>query len=175
METLLDDLLAYSRAGRQRHPTEVVDTTDIIYNVTDLIAPPAGFKVNITGKMPVLRVERTPLETVFRNLIGNAVKHHHNPSDGLIEISARPHDHFVEFVVKDNGPGIDPIYHQRIFEMFQTLKPRDQVEGSGIGLAVVKRSVESRGGTIQIESNVGIGAIFRFTWPKTVTPHITEI
>ncbi len=73
------------------------------------------------------------------------------------------------FDVKDNGPGIDGAYHQRIFEMFQTLQPRDLVEGSGIGLAVVKRSVESRGGTIQVESNLGEGATFRFTWPKVVT------
>jgi signal transduction histidine kinase len=171
METLLDDLLAYSRAGRQRHPAELVDITDLIHNVTDIIVPPPGFAVNIIGKMPVLRIERAPLETVFRNLIGNAIKHHRNPSQGIVEISADDAgEHLVEFAVKDNGPGIDPIFHQRIFEMFQTLQPRDEVEGSGVGLAVVKRSVESRGGTIQVESKVGEGATFRFTWPKTVAP-----
>jgi signal transduction histidine kinase len=169
METLLDDLLAYSRAGRQRHPVERVDTAALIHNVTDMLAPPPHFTVKVLQPMPVMRVERIPLETVFRNLIGNAIKHHHHPAEGVVEISAQEQENFVEFAVTDNGPGIDPAYHQRIFEMFQTLQPRDQVEGSGVGLAVVKKFVESRGGTIQIESSLGSGATFRFTWPKSVT------
>lgn len=167
METLLDDLLAYSRAGRQRHPAEQVDTTELIHSVIDILTPPPNFTVKISGKLPVMRVERTPLETVFRNLIGNAIKHHHLPAGGVVEISAQDQGDFVEFAVSDNGPGIDPTYHQRIFEMFQTLQPRDQVEGSGVGLAVVKKFIESRGGTIQVESNLGQGATFRFTWPKS--------
>ncbi len=72
-----------------------------------------------------------------------------------------------EYLVKDDGPGIDEAYHQRIFEMFHTLRPRDQVEGSGIGLSVVKKIVESRDGTIEVNSSVGNGSIFRFTWLKT--------
>jgi signal transduction histidine kinase len=174
METLLDDLLAYSRAGRQRHSAELVDVHDVISNVIDMVAPPSGFEIKIAGTLPVLRVERPPLETVLRNLISNAIKHHPNPSEGVVEISVanskRDPARFVEFKVKDNGPGIDPEFHQRIFEMFQTLKPRDLVEGSGIGLAVVKRAVESRGGTIGVESRLGAGATFCFTWPKTTNP-----
>jgi PAS domain S-box-containing protein len=168
METLLNDLLAYSRAARQRHPVEVVDINDIIADATEFVAPPAGFAVRIDRKLPILRTERTPLEIIFRNLIGNAIKHHDNPAAGVVEISARDRGEFVEFVVKDNGPGIEPVYHQRIFEMFQTLKPRDLVEGSGVGLAVVKRTVESRGGSIQVVSDVGEGAAFCFTWPKVI-------
>jgi signal transduction histidine kinase len=71
----------------------------------------------------------------------------------------------VEFSIIDNGPGIEPRFHQRIFEMFQTLQPRDQLEGSGIGLALVKKLIESRGGTIEVLSDLGEGANFRFTWP----------
>jgi signal transduction histidine kinase len=168
METLLDDLLAYSRAGRQRHPAETVDTAELVRNVIEAVVPPTGFTVNILGTLPQMRVERAPLESVLRNLIGNAIKHHDAPA-GVIEISARELEDFVEFTVKDDGPGIAPEFHQRIFEMFQTLKPRDLVEGSGVGLAVVKRTVESRGGTVTVESHVGEGAIFRFTWPKKVT------
>ncbi len=97
METLLDDLLAYSRAGRRRHPVEEIDITDLIHNVTEIVAPPAGFVVKVVGKLPVLRVERTPLETVFRNLIGNAIKHHEHPTEGIVEISVHDHADFVEF------------------------------------------------------------------------------
>lgn len=174
METLLDDLLAYSRAGRQRNPPEVVDTDALLHNVIELVSPPPGFTIRTIGQFPVMRVERAPLETVFRNLIGNAIKHHHNLAEGLLEIRARQLDepgqeHLVEFIFKDNGPGIAPAFHARIFEMFQTLKPRDEVEGSGIGLAVVKRAIESRGGTIVVESELGEGATFRFTWPKATS------
>ncbi len=93
---------------------------------------------------------------------------------GLVEVSARDCDSYYEFTVADNGPGIDPIYHQRIFELFQTLKPRDEVEGSGNGLAIVKRLVESRGGTVAVDSTLGAGARFRFTWPKVVDFRTTE-
>ncbi len=75
---------------------------------------------------------------------------------------------FVEFIVQDNGPGIDRNFHQRIFGMFQTLKPRAQMEGSGMGLALVQKLVDMRGGTIHVESDPGQGARFRFTWPKNV-------
>ena len=74
----------------------------------------------------------------------------------------------VEFEVSDDGPGIAPQYHARIFEMFQTLQPRDQTEGSGMGLAIVKKLVESYGGTIAVESAGGQGSTFRFTWPRWV-------
>src|SRR6185436_14615620 len=98
---------------------------------------------------------------------GNSIKHHHNPSTGRVEIHAeiktQDRDKLVEFVVSDNGPGIEAKFHQRIFEMFQTLQPRDQVEGSGVGLALVKKLVESRGGVVEVESELGAGACFRFT------------
>jgi signal transduction histidine kinase len=68
--------------------------------------------------------------------------------------------------VADDGPGIDAAYHIRIFQLFQTLKPRDEIEGSGMGLALVKKTVESRGGQVQVASTAGQGAVFRFRWPK---------
>jgi signal transduction histidine kinase len=85
-------------------------------------------------------------------------------------IEAHEEAEWVEFVVTDDGPGIDPQFHKRIFGVFQTLKPRDEVEGSGMGLALVKRIVEMRGGTIQVQSASGQGATFRFTWPKVIPP-----
>jgi PAS domain S-box-containing protein len=166
METLLDDLLAYSRAGRYRHSPEAVDVAALVQEVVEFVGLPAGFTVTITDSLPVLVTERVPLETIFRNLIGNAFKHHHQSAQGVVTVSAQEGDEFVEFTVTDNGPGIAPEYHERIFGIFQTLRPRDQVEGSGIGLTVVKKLVESRSGSIHVESTVGQGATFRFTWPK---------
>lgn len=166
MEKLLDDLLAYSRAGRHRHPPELVNTATLVHEVVELLSPPPGFTMQVAQAMPTLTTERVPLETIFRNLIGNAFKHHHQPAAGVVCVSAKDKDEWIEFSIADNGPGIDPAHHERIFQIFQTLKPRDQVEGSGIGLTVVQRLVESRGGQIYVESTEGQGATFRFTWPK---------
>jgi signal transduction histidine kinase len=102
---------------------------------------------------------------VLRNLINNAIKHHDGLS-GRVDVKARALDGWVEFSVCDDGPGIAPEYHERIFQMFQTLRPRDEVEGSGMGLAIVKKAVEEKGGRIRVESEAGRGACFVFTWPK---------
>ncbi len=166
MEKLLDDLLTYSRAGRVRHAPELVDTQLVVQEAVEYLNLPQGFDVEIAGPLPTLYTERVPLATVFRNLIENAYKHHDHPSCGAVRISAEEQAAAVVFAVSDNGPGIDPAYHARIFVMYQTLKPRDQVEGSGIGLPVVKKIVESRGGAVRLESAVGAGTTFFITWPK---------
>ena len=165
MDRLLVDLLEYSRAGRKHYTLERVDTAELVRSVVEILNPPPGFAVTLGEKMPTVATERVPLETVLRNLIGNAVKHHPNPATGEVSVTAELEDTEVRFTVADNGAGIDPKYHIRIFEIFQTLKPLDTSEGSGIGLTVVKRLVESRGGAIQIISAMGEGATFRFTWP----------
>lgn len=168
MERLLDDLLTYSRIGRRDGGVEEVSVAALVQDTVELLTPPAGFQVTIISKLPTLCTHRTPLELVFRNLIGNAIKHHHQPAQGEVQIGAQDKDDLVEFWVSDNGPGIDSQYHERIFGLFQTLQPRDQVEGSGMGLALVKKTVEYRGGTIQVNASLGSGAIFYFTWPKHV-------
>jgi signal transduction histidine kinase len=168
MELMIEDLLAYSRAGRKRHEPVIVDTAVLVHDVAELLAPPAGFVVTADPALPVLTAERAPLETVLRNLIGNAIKHHNRPQEGQVTVRAqselRGRAQWYEFVVADDGPGIDPEFHARIFEMFQTLRARDEVEGSGIGLAVVKKIVESRGGRIWVESGPGQGTAIHFTW-----------
>ena len=165
MERLLDDLLAFSRAGRVQHAPERVATDDLVRSVFELLAPPPGFQLIADASLPIFTTERVPLETVLRNLIGNAIKHH-DRRDGCVQVSAKEMEDWVEFSVADDGPGIAPDFHERIFELFQTLKPRDQVEGSGMGLAIVKKTVESMGGATSVASVVGEGAVFRFTWPK---------
>jgi signal transduction histidine kinase len=177
MERLLDDLLAYSRAGRHLHAPEPVDTGSLVRDIWFMLAPPPGFAIEVLSPLPQLYTERVPLETVLRNLIGNAIKHHDRPDQGVVQVSARDISiaqgegegqgagEFVEFTIADNGPGIASQHHERIFQIFQSLKPRDQVEGSGMGLAVVKKTVENHGGRVDVVSN-GRGATFCFTWPK---------
>jgi signal transduction histidine kinase len=116
--------------------------------------------------MPELRTERTPLQQVFLNLIGNALKHAKR-SDPQVLVRCKDTGEAFEFAVSDNGPGIAPEYHERIWQIFQTLEPRDTVEGTGVGLSVVKKIVESKGGQAWVESSQGSGATFYFTWPKT--------
>jgi signal transduction histidine kinase len=166
MDTLLTDLLAYSHAGQSGHPPERVDVAVLARSVVDTLAVPPGFTVTLDEPLPIFYAQRTPFETVLRSLLDNAVKHHHNPAAGHVTLCAQDADGEFEFAVADDGPGIDPAYHERIFEAFQTLRPRDQVEGSGAGLAIVKRILESQGGTIWVDSRPSSGATFRFRWPK---------
>lgn len=165
MDRLLDDLLLYSRVGRRDGAPEAVNTATLVKDIVNLLAP-AGFTVTVADDLPTLMTPRAPLEIVLRNIIDNAFKHHQRPQEGNVQISALAQGDFVEFCIKDNGPGIDAKFHERIFGVFQTLQPRDQVEGSGMGLALVKKTVEHRGGQVRVESMLGQGATFWFTWPK---------
>ena len=132
-----------------------------------LVAPPTGVEVQVAGTFPTLVSARAPLALVIRNLVSNAVKHHDRP-DGRVTVSARMDGDWAEFTVADDGPGIAPEYRDRVFGLFQTLRPRDEVEGSGMGLSIVKKAVQSRGGRVWIEPGEGRGAMFRFTWPTQV-------
>jgi signal transduction histidine kinase len=98
------------------------------------------------------------------NLIGNAIKYNQRPG-ARVEVAVEQQEHQYQFSVSDNGPGIAPQYRDRIWQIFQTLAPRDKVEGTGIGLSVVRKIVEARGGRTWLESDVGKGTTFYFTWP----------
>ncbi|HEY9832109.1 MAG TPA: PAS domain S-box protein [Stenomitos sp.] len=165
MEALINGLLQYSRVGRFRAELELVDMQVLLAEVIDSLAPPPGFTITVMPDMPTLWIERVPLAQVFANLIGNAIKHHHR-RDGHIVISGEEHTNSYEFSVTDDGPGIAPEFHEKVFVMFQTLEPRDKVENTGVGLAIVKKIIEDKGGTIVLESAPNQGATFRFTWPK---------
>ena len=117
------------------------------------------------NKIVATSIMIVPLEMVLRNLVDNAIKHH-NRADGQVYITVHQPGDMIEFAVADDGPGIDPIFHERIFQMFQSLQSRDLVEGSGMGLAVVKKTVEGQGGNLRVASNKDQGATFYFTWPK---------
>jgi signal transduction histidine kinase len=166
LDMLLDSLLQYSRIGRTGGEPEDVDICRLIDEIGDYIAPRAGFTVTCGSERLVIRTNRAPLEQVLRNLIGNGLKHN-GASTGTVTVSARDLGTMIEIRVEDDGPGIPPIFHERIFQMFQTLKSRDEVEGSGMGLAIAKKSVEGHGGTIRVESGPPHrGTAFVFTWKK---------
>ena len=166
MEALIDGILQYSRAGRVKAKPEEIDTRVLVAEVIELIAPPSSLKIDVAPDLPTVRSEKVPFQQVFMNLLGNAIKHAPG-SNPRVEVTWADAGPFVEFTVGDNGPGIAPQYHERIFGIFQTLEARDKVEGTGIGLSVVQKIVEAKGGRVWVESEVGKGARFKFLWPKT--------
>jgi signal transduction histidine kinase len=165
LEKLLDDLLAYSRVGRKHGDIRQVDIKALVEELIVLLNPRPGISVVCETGLPVFNTLAVPLEQVLRNLIDNAIKHHDKP-EGVITVSARGRGGEVEFTVADDGPGIAPEHQERVFGIFQTLKPRDEVEGSGMGLAIVKKLVENYRGKIWLESDGKLGTSISFTWPK---------
>jgi len=164
LEKLLDDLLSYSRVGRVHGNFKEVNFTAMMDDIVQLLEPPAGFKIIYAKDALAFVTLSVPLEQIFRNLISNAIKHHdHN--GGTIEITAESTESGFEFTVSDDGPGIAPEQHDRVFGIFQTLRPRDEVEGSGMGLAIIKKLLDSYRSNITIESDGIRGTRMCFTWP----------
>lgn len=170
LENLIDAVLAYSRAGRDGHASEQVDTGRLVAETVDLLAPGDRISVEIAPDMPVLSTAPVPLRQVFQNLIHNAIRHG-DDAETLVRVGWREASDAYEFWVADNGPGIAPEYQHKIWGIFQTLKSRDELEGTGIGLSLVKKIVEARGGSVRVESTEGQGATFYFTWPRREVQH----
>jgi len=165
MEQLIEGLLAYSRIGRVHGNLETLDSGALLAEILDLVQAPAGFRIEIGERMPVLKANRTQFQSVLQNLITNAVKHH-DGAMGRIQVDAIAEGDGYRFTVTDDGPGIPPQHRERVFQMFQTLRPWDEAETSGMGLALVRKAVEYAGGTITLnEAPGGRGARFSFTWP----------
>ncbi len=167
LENLINGLLAYSRVGRLKSEPQFVKVRDLLSERIDLLDIPPGFTIEIVGEMPTLITEISPLQQVFSNLINNAIKHHPR-NDGKVTITTTEKPNFYEFTVTDDGIGIAPKYHDKIFTIFQTLEPRDKTENTGIGLSIVKKAVEAQGGKITIKSSLGQGTTFKFTWRKNL-------
>jgi signal transduction histidine kinase len=172
MRALIDGILQYSRAGRQREERTEVDLAQLLPEVVDLLAPPAHIHVEVEPGLPVVVAEKTRIEQVFQNLLSNAIKYMDKP-EGHISVGCRPstgpdRSDYWFFSVADNGPGIEEKDFARVFQLFQTLKPRDETDSTGVGLAVVKKVVEMHGGRVWVESTVGKGSTFYFTLPKCV-------
>jgi signal transduction histidine kinase len=163
MERLLDDILAYARVGRRDNTFESVNILEMILSIIDML-PADKFTVVADTDVSEFFAERFPLEQVLRNLISNAIKHH-DKEKGLITISVSALQKHLEFIISDDGPGIPLENQEEVFEMFKTLRPRDEVEGSGMGLALVKKIVETQGCKVDIlPSETGLS--IRFNWPR---------
>jgi PAS domain S-box-containing protein len=162
---LIDGILSYSRAGRTHRSQTVVSLDALVRGTLEMLAPPAHITVAVASELPQIRMDPTKAQQLFQNLLSNAVKYMDKPS-GRIAVSCVAADGFWHFSVADNGPGIEEKYFERVFHLFQTLAPRDEVESTGVGLAVVKKIVETEGGRIWIESVFGHGATFHFTLPR---------
>jgi PAS domain S-box-containing protein len=175
METLLDDLLAYSRVGRSAAAASETKLAEVFAGIVEVLNPPAHIEVRAEGELPVIITARAQLEQVLRNLINNAIKHH-DKQRGEVVVSAKRVGDFVEFSVRDDGPGILPQFHEKIFELFQTLKRRDETESTGMGLAIVKKLVERQNCRITVHSEGNAtGTEFRFLWPAAPsTVYVTE-
>jgi signal transduction histidine kinase len=165
MHALIEGLLEYSRIGKTAQSMVSVDTGKLLAEVIDLLAPPEGYTVDVAANMPTLHTDRLHLSQVFSNLIGNSIKYSQG-EQGHAEVTAQERGEYYEFTVTDDGPGIAPEYHDKVFKMFQTLAVNDYGSNTGIGLALVKKIIEEHGGSISLESEEGSGATFRFSWPK---------
>ena len=165
LESLLDDLLAYSRAGRDDAVIRTVDSRAMVQELATLVSPPKGFEITGADSLPTLEAAHAALAQVLQNLIGNAIKHHPDPAHGHVWVDAEQQGDLYEFRVSDDGPGIPEQYRTRVFGMFQTLKPRDEVEGSGMGLAIVRKLVERQGGQVWLSDRPSGGLQVHFTWP----------
>ena len=166
MGMLLEGLLSFSRVGHVKAPPEPVHVAELIAETIEMLAPPPGMTVRYDSEDLMLLTPRPPLVHVLQNLISNAIKHH-DRERGEIIVTATRTGCAVTFAVSDDGPGIPPAAHQRIFNIFQTLAVRPETETTGVGLSIVRKTVEARGGKVTVESAPATrGTKFTFTWPE---------
>lgn len=163
MQALLDDLLTYARIDREDVTVSEVNFAKMYQDIAQLLDVPDTFTVTVPDTTVIVPV--VPFKTVMLNLIGNAIKHN-DKAHGTVDLSIETKRHFYVIKVSDNGPGVEPKYFDKIFQLFQTLKPRDEVEGSGIGLSVVMKYVSGFGGRVEVISDGKTGTTFKISWPK---------
>jgi PAS domain S-box-containing protein len=165
MSNMIDSILQYSRTGRTPQEKNKEDLNAILSEIISGIAPPKNIEITIENKLPIIMCEKTQIIQVFQNLLSNAVQYMDKPQ-GQIKVGCVEEDGFWKFVVTDNGSGIDKMYFEKIFRIFQALSPQNQIGRTGIGLSIVKKIVEVNGGKVWVESELGKGSSFFFTLPK---------
>jgi PAS domain S-box-containing protein len=162
MGGLVDGLLEYARVGSTTASLETFSVEQLLIEIVDLLSIPDSFVVELPTELPQIKTHRVLLGQVLANLIGNAYKHH-NYLDGRIQVLVQPDAEMWEFSVIDDGCGIAPENQAQVFDIFKTVSSTDK-STTGIGLSIVKKIVETQGGQIKLESAIGIGTTFSFTW-----------
>ena len=172
MEGLIEGILAYSKIDRKDDVFIDVDLNKQLKESLDLIDVPKNFKIDIQENLPTVKGDQSKIHQVFMNMLSNAIKFNDKPEgEGLVKVKCEDDGQFWKFSVEDNGPGIEPQYHEKIFVIFQTLNARDTFESTGVGLAIVKKIVDEMGGKIWLESELGKGTTFHFTMAKDPAAH----
>lgn len=163
MSSLLEGLLEYSRSGRIADEPASLDLKQMVHGIFETLEPPTGFQLKVT-ELPEVVGSQEKFYKIFFHLISNAIVHHHQPEQGLIQIDAQVSSDNIIFSIEDNGPGIPLQFHQKVFDLFATLKSKDEVETTGVGLAVVKKIVNDSSQKVWIEDGSNGGTIFRFSY-----------
>jgi light-regulated signal transduction histidine kinase (bacteriophytochrome) len=168
MQRLINELLSYSKLASQPLNLTDIDMSALVRDIIDQLETPISENnARITAtELPVIQSDRVLLTQILQNLISNAVKHR-GKADPVITIKASEDESGRTFIVADNGIGLEMRFAEKIFAPFQRLHTRDQYEGTGIGLAVVRQAVERLGGTIRVDSEPGKGSTFIFDLPRT--------
>lgn len=165
LDGLISGILEYSRAGKLDTNPQVIDLNKLLHEIIENLSPPTRIKIDIKPHLPIISTNKVAITQVFQNLISNAINYN-TQQNAVVEVGFEEAQYNYEFYVSDNGPGIDPQFHEKIFAIFQTLQSRDKIESTGIGLAIVKKIIDKMGGAIWLKSQLGSGTTFYFTWPK---------
>ena len=168
MGELLAGILDYSKIGKVNTELHTVNIHELIGEIESMLVEDEGTTIQIKGELPTITYNKLCIQQIFQNLISNAIKYN-DKEHCEIEIEASKGIHHYTFWVRDNGPGIEEKYHEKIFKIFQTLRPRDEVEATGVGLSIVKKTVNLFGGDIWVESQLGQGTTMAFTVPHQPT------
>ncbi|MDH5599402.1 MAG: HAMP domain-containing histidine kinase [Cyclobacteriaceae bacterium] len=159
MEGLISGILEYSKIGFTNMEKETINLNQLIDDVYENLHPPKNFSLVVDRKLPVFYGVRIHMIQLFSNLFSNAMKYN-DKEHGFVSVGYRDIENGLEFYVKDNGRGIPEKYHHKIFEMFQTLSSDKTYESTGVGLSIVKKIIDSMGGSIRLESDPGKGTNF---------------
>ena len=166
MYSLIDGVLMYSRIGRTKKRNKQLDTNIILAEVIESLEIPTGFEVIVNSNLPVIFNDDTQIRQVFQNFISNAIKYNDKGQNGKVIVRSKDLSSHWQFCIADNGPGIPAKYHDKIFQIFQTLQRRDDFESTGVGLTIVSKIIKNNGGKIWVESTEGQGTEFYFTIKK---------
>ncbi len=162
MDTLIVEILNYAKSGKQNLKKKLVSVKVLLEDILQSFNFPPNVHIEVASSLPVLLTEEIFLQQIFNNLISNAVKYH-DKQEININIGYEGGERFEQFFVEDDGPGISQEHQNKIFELFESL-PSNKKDSTGVGLSIVKKIVEGKGGSVWVES-YGRGSKFIFTWP----------